>query len=76
MVRGMTALPLAAAALTGAFDRLERASYGVREAAIGASDPAKPLTDLATAKRELQAAVAVTRIADDMLGELLKLQAR
>jgi hypothetical protein len=76
MVRPMTAIPQAAKALTGAFDRLELAATRMLGAVNGASGSAEAaLIDMTTAKHQLKAMVEVTRVADSMLAELLKLQA-
>jgi hypothetical protein len=72
----MSAIPHAAKALTSAFDRLELAATRMLGAVNGASGGAEAtLTDMTMAKHQLKAMVQVTRVADSMLAELLKLQA-
>ena len=72
----MSAIPHAAKALTSAFDRLELAATRTLEAVNGASGGTEAaLTDMTMAKHQLKALVAVTRLADSMLAELLRLQA-
>jgi|CXWL01.1.fsa_nt_gi hypothetical protein len=72
----MTAIPHATKALTGAFDRLERASQsmlGTVNVAVG--DLGAAMADMRAAKIQAKVAVAVIRFADEMWGELLNLQA-
>jgi hypothetical protein len=71
---------LAATGYSGMKDaiaRAERASADLRGAFMGGDgDAATATVDLMQAKTQFRAAVAVTRVADDMMSALLGLQRR
>lgn len=67
----MTAIPPAAMALTSALGRFDRASVRMIGAAIGAGDPEAAVVDVAQAKAEVSAGVAVVRFSDAMYKALL-----
>jgi len=68
----MSAIPHAAEALTSASGRFERSSARLLEAASGAGgDIAAPLVEMAQAKTQMKASVAVIRFADEMYQALL-----
>lgn len=73
----MTTISNAATALSSAFDRLGRAGIGVLNSATGSGgDLGAAMADMAQAKTEAKASLAVIRIADSMLADLLALQAK
>ena len=69
----MSAIPHAAEALTSASGRFEHASVRLLEAASGAGDGdvATPLVDMAEAKTQFKAGLAVLRFSDEMFKALL-----
>ena len=69
----MTAIPHAALALTSALDRFGHASVRVLEAVTGADDAAmaEGLVEMAEAKTQASAGVALIRFADEMYEALL-----
>ena len=71
----MTAIPHAALALTSALDRFGHASVRVLEAVTGADDAtmAEGLVEMAEAKTQASAGVALIRFADEMYEALLEI---
>lgn len=69
---GMTAIPHAAEALTSASGRFELASARLLKAASGAGgDIATPLAEMSQAKTQYKAGLAVLRVSDAMMRELI-----
>jgi hypothetical protein len=60
-----------------AIARAERASAGLRGAFMGdeSGDPVEATVNMILAKTQFQAAAAATRVANDMMGALLEIQA-
>lgn len=71
----MTAIPHAALALTSALDRFGHASARVLEAVTGGDDAAmaEGLVEMAEAKTQAKAGVALIRLADEMYDALLQI---
>lgn len=71
----MTAIPHAALALTSALDRFGHASARVLEAVTGGDDAAmaEGLVEMAEAKTQAKAGVALIRFADEMYDALLQI---
>lgn len=71
----MTAIPHAALALTSALDRFGHASARVLEAVTGGDDATlgEGLAEMAMAKTQAKAGVAVIRFADEMYQALLEI---
>lgn len=70
----MSAIPHAAEALTSASGRFEHASVRLLEAASGAADPAAmgaAIVDMAQAKMQFKAGLAVLRFSDEMYQALI-----
>ncbi len=70
---GMTAIPHAAEALTSASGRFELASARLLKAASGGGDGdiATPLVQMVEAKTQFKAGLAMLRVSDEMLRELI-----
>lgn len=71
----MSAIPSPALALTRAFDRFERSSAGVINAAagIGDADLATELINQQSAVRDVQAALTTVRFSDEMFQALIEI---
>lgn len=71
----MTAIPHAAVALTSALDRFEHASMQVLEAVTGSDDAnlGAGLAEMAAAKMQAKASIAVIRFSDEMWNALVKI---
>jgi hypothetical protein len=69
----MTAPPHAAWALTSALGRFDRASARLVEAATGEGEPEAAMVEMAEAKTQVEAGVAVVKFADEMWNALMEI---
>ena len=75
---GMNVLALASVTMTNAFTRFENGAVKFRDGVSGNGDanPAEGAVEMIEAKAQLTAGVQIARVADEMLGELLNIQAK
>lgn len=72
----MSIISPAAAAMTNAMTRFERASQTLVHSGASDVDAVESIVEIIEAKHQFKAGVATVRIADEMLAELLKLNER